>query len=255
MTWQFPTLMALQTTDKMKERVIASSLEGPIPEHVLHRSIETSNPFSEAYWFQEPASEFAGAIDSLYMDIFWISLVFFVAIVGFMVYFCFKYRRRDGVIDPQPSASHNTTIEILWSVLPSILLVYMFVEGAGTFWEMKVPKPNAEEIQVIAYKYGWQFVYPNGDTTSELHLVQDRPVVLKMQSKDVLHSFFVSAFRQKQDIVPGRYTYTYIEPNKAGQYRLSCNEYCGDGHSKMRTSCIVHIDPKDRQEKHQVEKA
>ena len=181
------------------------------------------------------------------MDIFWISLVFFVAIVGFMVYFCFKYRRKDGVIDPQPSSSHNTTIEILWSVLPSILLVYMFVEGAGTFWEMKVPRENSEEIQVVAYKYGWQFIYPNGDTTSELHLVQDQPVVLKMQSKDVLHSFFVSAFRQKQDIVPGRYTTTYIEPTKAGIYRLSCNEYCGEGHSKMRTSCIVHINPEDRQ--------
>ena len=248
MTWQFPTLMALQTTDKLKERVTASSLEGPIPEHVLHRNIETSNPFSEAYWFQEQASAFAGDIDSLYMDIFWISLAFFVVIVAFMVYFCFKYRRKDGVIDPQPSSSHNTTIEILWSVLPSILLVYMFVEGANTFWEMKVPKTNSEEIQVVAYKYGWQFIYPNGDTTSELHLVQDQPVVLKMQSKDVLHSFFVSAFRQKQDIVPGRYTTTYIEPTKAGEYRLSCNEYCGEGHSKMRTSCIVHITPEDRQE-------
>ena len=170
MTWQFPTLMALQTTDKLKERVTASSLEGPIPEHVLHRNIETSNPFSEAYWFQEQASAFAGDIDSLYMDIFWISLAFFVVIVAFMVYFCFKYRRKDGVIDPQPSSSHNTTIEILWSVLPSILLVYMFVEGANTFWEMKVPKTNSEEIQVVAYKYGWQFIYPNGDTTSELHL-------------------------------------------------------------------------------------
>jgi len=68
-----------------------------------------------------------------------------------------------------------------------------------------------------------------------------------MQSKDVLHSFFVPAFRQKQDIVPGRYTYAYIEPNTVGQYRLSCNEYCGDGHSKMRTACIVHLKHEDRQ--------
>ena len=248
MNWQLPILMALQTTDELKQRVIDSSLSGPVPEHAIHRNIETSNPFSEAYWFQEPASSFASSIDSLYMDIFWISLVFFVAIVAFMVYFCFKYRRKNGVIDPQPSSSHNTTIEILWSVLPSILLVYMFVEGAGTFWEMKVPKTNSEEIQVVAYRYGWQFIYPNGDTTSELHLVQDQPVVLKMQSKDVLHSFYVSAFRQKQDIVPGRYTTTYIEPTKVGQYRLSCNEYCGDGHSKMRTSCIVHLTEEERQE-------
>ena len=249
MNWNFPTLMALQTPADLKQRVTDSSLSGPVPDHAIHRSIETSNPFSEAYWFQDQASNFAKDIDGLYMDIFWISLAFFVAIVAFMVYFCFKYQRKNGVIDPQPSSSHNTTIEILWSVLPSILLVYMFVEGAGTFWEMKVPKPDSEEIQVVAYKYGWQFIYPNGDTTSELHLVRDQPVVLKMQSKDVLHSFFVSAFRQKQDIVPGRYTTTYIEPSKTGRYRLSCNEYCGDGHSKMRTSVYIHHTEKERREK------
>ena len=253
MIWQFPTLMALQqSTDALqksviKQRVIESSLEGTVPEHVLERNIETSNPFSEAYWFPEKASEFAPAVDSLFMYIFWVSLIFFVAIVAVTVYFCIVYRRKNGVIDPQPSSSHNTTIEVLWSVLPSILLVYMFIRGAETFWEMKIPKADSEEIQVIAFKYGWQFIYPNGDKTNELHLVQDQPVVLKMQSKDVLHSFFVPAFRQKQDIVPGRYTTAYIEPNKVGQYRLSCNEYCGDGHSKMRTACIVHDTPEDRQ--------
>jgi len=248
MTWQFPNLIALQSTEDLKQRVIESSLQGPVPESSIHRSIETSNPFSEAYWFPEQASTFAGDVDSLYMDIFWISLAFFIAIVVVMVYFCVRYRRKGGVIAPEPSSSHNTTIEILWSVLPSILLVYMFVEGGKTFWEMKIPKADSEEIQVIAYKYGWQFIYPNGDTTSDLHLVQDKPVVLKLQSKDVLHSFFVPAFRQKQDIVPGRYTTAYIEPNKAGLYRLSCNEYCGDGHSKMRTSCTVHVNEEDRQE-------
>ena len=248
MNWQFLNLLALQTTQELTERVQDSSTSGSVPPGSIHRSIETSNPFSEAYWFPEQASSYASSIDGLYMDIFWISLVFFIAIVAVMVYFCFKYRRKDGVIDPQPSSSHNTTIEILWSVLPSILLVYMFVEGAGTFWQMKIPKPNAEEIQVIANQFNWKFIYPNGDTTTELHLVRDQPVVLKMQSEDVLHSFFVPAFRQKQDIVPGRYTTTYIEPTLAGQFRLSCNEYCGEGHSKMRTSCIVHVTPEDRQE-------
>ena len=189
MIWQFPTLMALQqSTDALqksviKQRVIDSSLEGTVPDHVIERSIETSNPFSKDYWFPEQASDFAPAVDSLFMDIFWISLVFFVAIVAVMVYFCVVYRRKNGVIDPQPSPSHNTNIEILWSVLPSLFLVYMFYVGAGTFWEMKVPKADSEEIQVIAFKYGWQFIYPNGDKTNELHLVQDQPVVLKMQSK------------------------------------------------------------------------
>ena len=114
MIWQFPTLMALQqSTEELQknlitQRVINSSLEGTVPPHALERNIETSNPFSQAYWFPEQASEFAPAVDSLFMDIFWISLVFFVAIVAVMVYFCVVYRRKNGVIDPQPSSSHNT---------------------------------------------------------------------------------------------------------------------------------------------------
>ena len=150
MIWQFPTLMALQSADNLEraaiqQRVIESSLEGTVPEHVLERNIETSNPFSEAYWFPEQASTFAQGVDNLYMYIFWVSLIFFVAIVVVTVYFCIVYRRKNGVIDPQPSPSHNTNIEILWSVLPSILLVYMFIRGAETFWEMKVPKADSEE--------------------------------------------------------------------------------------------------------------
>jgi cytochrome c oxidase subunit 2 len=76
--------------------------------------------------------------------------------------------------------------------------------------------------------------------------VRDKPVQLIMQSEDVLHSFFVAAFRQKMDIVPGRYTYAFLEPIKEGTYRLSCNEYCGTGHSKMKTACIVHVSEEDR---------
>ena len=183
MIWQFPTLMAFfQSADNLerqaiKQRVIESSLEGTVPEHVLERNIETSNPFSGAYWFPEQASEFAPAVDDLFMFIFWVSLVFFLAIVGAMVYFCFRYKRKNGVIAPEPSTSHNTNIEVLWSVIPSIFLVYMFYIGAGTFWEMKIPKADSEEIQVIAFKYGWKFIYPNGDTTTELHLVQDLSLI------------------------------------------------------------------------------
>jgi len=99
----------------IKQRVIESSLEGTVPEHVLERNIE-------------------------------------------MVYFCFRYKRKNGVIAPEPSTSHNTSIEVLWSVIPSIFLVYMFYIGAGTYWEMKTPRDDAEEIQVIAFKYGWQFI-------------------------------------------------------------------------------------------------
>ena len=197
------------------------------------------------YFFPEQASQFAARVDNLYMAIFWISTVFFAIIVGFMCYFVVKYRRQPGV-RPLPSSSHNTTIEILWSVLPSIILVWIFYEGAAGFFEMRIIPEGAEEIQVEASQFAWTFTYSNGDTTDSLHLVQNRPVKLVLRSRDVLHSFYVAAFRQKMDVVPGRYTTAYIVPNRVGKFRVACTEYCGDGHSLMRTYCQVHESAESR---------
>ncbi len=241
--------MLAQSTDNLEElrkRTAAISLDGTtVPDSALVRD-GTSNPFSTEYWFPTQASSFAAEVDFLYMAVFWISLVFFVAIVGVMIYFCIKYRRKGDVIAPQPSPSHNTAIEILWSVLPSILLVWIFYVGAESYFDMRIPREDAEEIHVTAKQFAWIFTYPDGDQTAELHLVRDRPAKLILQSEDVLHSFFVPAFRQKMDVVPGRYTYAYVNPTQSGQYRLSCNEYCGTGHSKMKTMCEVHDTVDDR---------
>jgi len=234
--------------DDLRKRTEDSVLPGTVvPESSLYRD-NGMNFFGSEYWFPEQASDFASKVDYLYMGVFWISLVFFVGIIGLMVYFCFKYRRRGNEIAPQPSSSHNTSIEILWSVIPSILMVWIFYEGAVGYFNMRVARPDAEEIQVVASQFNWVFTYPDGDSSSELHLVRDKPALLIMQSKDVLHSLYVPAFRQKVDVVPGRYTYCYILPTKTGQYRLSCTEYCGEGHSKMRTLCEVHVDEKDRKD-------
>ena len=111
---------------------------------------------------------------------------------------------------------------------------------------MRVTPDNAEQIQVIARQFNWEFHYPNGDATTELHLVRNRPVEFVMESRDVLHSFFVPAFRQKQDVVPGRYTYTWVKPTKEGVYRLYCTEYCGDSHSLMKTNVTVHNTSEER---------
>lgn len=201
-----------------------------------------------SYWFPEQASSMAKSVDSLYMAIFWVSTVFFLVIVGVMCYFVIKYRRRPGV-GPQPSSSHNTTIEILWSVLPSILLVWFFYQGAWDYLNAKYPPEDAEEIVVTGKKWDWTFTYPDGDQASELHLVLDRPTKLVMRSEDVLHSFFVPAFRQKMDVVPGRYTYYYVKPTKDGIFRVFCTEYCGDNHSGMKTWCHVHKDDATRKAK------
>ena len=206
----------------------------------------TGNFMQEGYWFPEQASDFAARSDYLFMAITWISVVFFAIIVFFTILFCWQYRRRPGV-DPQPSSSHNTNLEIFWSVIPSIILVWIFYVGASGWFDMRVATDDAEEIYVTASRWNWSFRYPNGDTSNELHLVQDKPVKLIMQSTDVLHSLFVSAFRQKVDIVPGRYTYAFIKPTKIGKYRLACTEYCGTEHSRMRTLCQVHESSAARQ--------
>ena len=200
-----------------------------------------------SYWFPRQASEFAAEVDFLNYAIFWISTIFFIGICWFMFYYCWKYRRREGV-DPEPSPSHNTAIEILWSVIPSIILVWVFYFGAESYFKMRIEPEDAEEIQVTASRWNWVFTYPDGDQSAELHIVRDRPVKLVMRSTDVLHSMFIPAFRQKMDIVPGRYTYAYLQPTMVGQFRLACTEYCGKEHSKMRTLCEVHKDDKDRKE-------
>jgi cytochrome c oxidase subunit 2 len=249
MNWQIPTLFG--QTKTVLERVQETTLPGTaVPQSSIERPES-----GVTYWFPEQASTFAQGVDDLYMFIFWVSAVFFLAIVVAMVYLVFKYRRKGKEIVVEPSSSHNTNLEIAWSVLPSILLVPMFWWGATGYFDSRIPRDDAEEILVTASRYNWLFTYPDGDSSSELHLVRDRPVTLKMQSNDVLHSMYVPAFRQKMDIVPGRYTYAYIVPTKTGQFRLACTEYCGEGHSKMRTFAEVHIDDNDRKQNTQWIKA
>ncbi len=200
------------------------------------------------YNFPHAASAWAEQIDFLYLAILWISVFFFVGIVGVMCWFCVKYRRQPGV-GSQPSTSHNTVLELAWSIFPSIILVWIFWIGARDYFATQIAPDSAEEIQVVARQFGWVFTYPDGDSSTELHLVQDRPVRLIMRSDDVLHSFYVAAFRQKKDIVPGRFSEVFIVPTMLGKYRLACTEYCGDGHSRMRTLCEVHVDDADRKAK------
>lgn len=245
MNW-FPTTLLAQTNEEISKIVSSQNNDTSVPAHAIERPEGTAGWYSSEYWFPEQASGFGANVDWLYMFIFWVSAVFFAAIVGAMIHFCIKYRRKGGVIDPQPSPSHNTNLEIAWSVGPSVLLVVMFYYGAVGFFDMRIPREDAEEIQVTASRWNWKFTYPDGDSSSELHLVNNRPTKLVMQSNDVLHSMYIASFRQKVDIVPGRYTYAYLTPQKEGEYRLACTEYCGEKHSKMRTMVTVHANDERR---------
>lgn len=242
MNWLFSNLLAQSDAGEDIAKIVSEMNNGTTtPQSAIERPAELSgNWLSSEYHFPEAASTFTSNIDWLYMFVFWVCVIFFAAIVGVMIYFCIKYRRKGDLIDPQPSSSHNTTLEIAWSVGPSFLLVIIFIVGAQGFFDMRIPRADAEEIQVTASRWNWKFTYPDGDSSAELHLVNKRPTKLVLQSTDVLHSLYIPAFRQKTDVVPGRYTYFYVVPNKQGDYRLSCTEYCGDKHSNMRTLCRVH---------------
>lgn len=193
------------------------------------------------YWMPTQASTFARELDWVFMFIMWVCVVFFVVIAGAMFYFMIRYRRR-GPHDQVSRITHNTPLEVTWSVAPSFLLVMMFWWGFDAFMVTRTTPAGAYEIKVQAVRWKWTFVYPNGGDSDELHVPPGRPIVLKMNSSDVLHSLFVPAFRCKRDVVPGRTSDVWFQSDKPGTYPLFCAEYCGKDHSDMRTVAVVHND-------------
>ncbi len=191
------------------------------------------------FWFAPEASTFAEETDSLFMIILWISAAFFVPLVIAMVWFAIKFRRRPGY-EGDSSALHNNALEITWSVIPTLIVCWIFVRGVDGYMDMVTPPPNTIDINVTARKWSWTFTYPNGAVSTELHVPKGRDVRLLMRSEDVLHAFFVPAFRTKQDVVPGRLNTIWFHPTREGTYDLFCAEYCGEKHSEMLSHAFVH---------------
>jgi cytochrome c oxidase subunit 2 len=190
-------------------------------------------------WVPEVASSFAGKVDGVLWFITILSLVFFVLITILLVYFSFKYKRRTEN-DETPHITGNETLEIIWTIIPSALLMVIFVYAFIVYKEMRTPPADAVEVNVTAKQWLWVFNYGNGKSTiNELYVQHNRPVKMVMRADDVLHSFFVPAFRVKQDTVPGMYTQLWFKPTKVGTYDLFCAEYCGTGHSNMLAKVYV----------------
>ena len=190
-------------------------------------------------WLPEQASDLAGKVDTVIWFVTIISLISFILITIGLVYFAIKYRRRSEN-DETPYITGNHFLEILWTVIPSILVMVIFVYGFVVYKEMRTPPAEAVEVNVVGRQWLWQFQYQNGKSTiNELYVQQDKPVKVVMRSDDVLHSFFVPAFRVKQDLVGGMYTYLWFTPTKVGIFDLYCAEYCGTGHSAMLGKVIV----------------
>ena len=198
---------------------------------------------AESFWFPTQASSSAAQTDWLFNFIMIICVVFMALIVFLLGMFIWLYRSKGGR-KPEPTAMHHTGLELTWTIIPAILCVFIFYFGISGYLDLRRPPLNANEVVVIGQKWYWSFTYPNGVVDSELHVAKGQATRLVMQSEDVIHSFFVPAFRVKLDVVPGRINKMWFTPTEVGTHQVFCTEYCGEKHSAMLTKVIVH-EPED----------
>ena len=181
----------------------------------------------------EQASAFAGKVDALYVFLNLVSVFFTVLTVALILVFIIRYRRRSAADNPPPPHADNK-IEIICSGVLLVLVLVMFGWGAVVYLDANSPPKNAMEIYVTGKQWMWKIQHPSGKREiNELHVPIDQATKLTMTSEDVIHDFFVPAFRTKNDVLPGRYTSIWFTPTKLGKYRFYCAEYCGTEHSYM----------------------
>ncbi len=193
-----------------------------------------------SWWKPIQASAHAGAVDTLFNFIMYLCFFFFVLIVGAMVYFIVKYRRKGNGPERTSPIKGNHTLEIVWSVIPGILLVLIFAWGFKDWLAIAVVPANAMEVRVSGQKWNWTFTYPKeGIVSADLVVPAGQPVKLVMTSKDVLHSFYIPDFRIKRDVVPGKYSVLWFEPSEEATHQIYCTEYCGTEHSNMLSKVKV----------------
>lgn len=191
-------------------------------------------------------SNFAEGVDNAFVVILSIIFFFLIGLTGLLIYFIVRYRE-----EKNPKATHiegNTTLEIVWTIIPLILVLAMFYFG-WTGWKPMFSKApdDALKIKTTARMWSWSFEYENGRRTDTLYIPHGEPVVLDLESVDVIHSIYIPAFRLKQDMVPGKEGTMWFIANSPGSYDLFCTEYCGLRHSYMFTS--VEVMPTEEFEK------
>jgi cytochrome c oxidase subunit 2 len=195
----------------------------------------------------EQASTMAPRVDALFWFVTAVCAFFIVLIAVLLLFFAVRYRRKTEDYFPKPVVG-SRVLEITWSVLPLVLLLGMFGWGATIYLDIFRPPDNCLEIYVIGKQWMWQLQHPGGQReTNLLHIPVGRPVKLILTSEDVLHDFYVPAFRVKMDAVPGKYTYTWFEATKPGSYHLFCALYCGTDHSRM-IGKVIAMEPAEYEE-------
>jgi len=192
----------------------------------------------------ESASTMSWKVDALYFYLSGVTVFFTLLISSILVFFVIRYRRRTPYEIPRPIAGSHK-LETLWTVIPFVISMTMFAWGASVYFEQYSPPKNAIEIYVVGKQWMWKIQHSTGQREiNELHIPVGRKVKLIMTTEDVIHDFFVPAFRIKADVVPGRYTSEWFEATKPGTYHLFCAEYCGMNHSGMIGSVIV-MEPRE----------
>lgn len=185
------------------------------------------------------ASTVAGQVDALVLFLLVVSALITSVIFACIVVFCVKYRRRPGNDIGQP-AGRTAAIEVTWTLVPMALSMIPFVWGARIYLAEAQPPTDALEIYVVAKQWIWKTEQPGGQAEiNALHVPLGRAVKLTMTSQDVIHSFYVPAFRVKADVLPGRYTTLWFQATQPGEFRLFCSQYCGTDHSAMIGSVVV----------------
>jgi cytochrome c oxidase subunit 2 len=188
----------------------------------------------------------AGTVDGLAWYLLLYSAFFTLLIFGLIIFFCIKYRRRSEA--PPPFIPSSNLLEVAWSVIPFGMALVAFVWGAKIYMDEGHVPPDSMEVDVVGKQWMWKLQHPEGRREiDELHVPVGRRVMLKMTSEDVIHSFYIPAFRIKQDVIPGRYTYQWFQATKIGEYHLFCAEYCGTFHASMVGRVIV-MEPAEYQQ-------
>lgn len=212
---------------------------------------------SDSPWELLPtASNHAASLDGLYVFLTVVCGISFVLVIGAMVYFMWKYKKRSDQDKTSP-LTHNGTLEFAWSAIPAVFLMLFFIWGELDFVKLSAPPADAIEIRVTGQKWYWTIEYPgrpvaattavlDGEIAPLLIVPKGKPVRLLMTSQDVLHSFYIPAFRVKKDVVPGRYASLWFTAIEEGTFPVFCTEYCGDEHSSMLA--VVKVVPAEQYE-------
>ena len=193
-------------------------------------------------WLPHNISTYGADIDWLFSLIQWITGVIFLGVMGALLAFVVKYRHREG---RRATYTHGSTaLEVLWTIVPAIILIVLFMLSQSIWWSIKGSVPDSNfQVHVTAKQFNWEVTYPGPDgqfgtdddltLENELHVPINTVVVVTLQSRDVIHSFFLPNLRLKQDAVPGREIRAWFEATEPGRYELPCAELCGFGHSGM----------------------